>query len=334
MSNVFYNILVLITCWLFVSGAGIYITYFKQPEEMERLEKSEKVARLKEAEASALIAEEATTEQQAESILRRWQARYKVIPKMLESAQVIGYMNKLTGSGFENFDVTYDGKHSTTDFSYHSYNIAGRGYFNDLYGVIWELENNRNLYRVFDVNLNHIDLVKRERSTELEHLKVMVSFNMKVYAYYGGASGLSAEDSGFGPVSENDNLPIGQGDGLPFIPDDVLPKRKPALNPFSPLIKEQLPPNTYDDVDMDRSKLVSIVGDKAIFEYNGEYRPLGVGDPVYLGQVTVVDPNEGRVVVRLNLGGIIDEIELKLQSGEQFRQALGPVKMSPVGSQQ
>jgi hypothetical protein len=55
---------------------------------------------------------------------------------------------------------------------------------------------------------------------------------------------------------------------------------------------------------------------------------------VYLGQVTVVDPNVGRVVVRLNLGGIIDEIELKLQSGEQFRQALGPVKMSPVGSQQ
>ncbi|MDX1740380.1 MAG: hypothetical protein R3178_03765, partial [Rhodothermales bacterium] len=63
MSNLGYIIIILATCWLLVTGAGIYVTYFEQPEEMERLEKAEKLARLKQAETTALLAEEASSRQ-------------------------------------------------------------------------------------------------------------------------------------------------------------------------------------------------------------------------------------------------------------------------------
>jgi hypothetical protein len=67
----------------------------------------------------------------------------------------------------------------------------------------------------------------------------------------------------------------------------------------------------------------------AVFSLDDQLVSLGVGDPVYLGQIVSVDPREGRVIARLNKGGIIDEIEMVLDTGERFRQAVGPVQLSP-----
>jgi hypothetical protein len=75
--------------------------------------------------------------------------------------------------------------------------------------------------------------------------------------------------------------------------------------------------------------LVSIIGGKAVFREGDNFRAVGVGEDVYLGQIVEVDPTEGRVQARLNKGGIIDSIELYLQSGEQFRQALGSIRKAP-----
>jgi hypothetical protein len=55
-----------------------------------------------------------------------------------------------------------------------------------------------------------------------------------------------------------------------------------------------------------------------------------VGDNIYLGQIIEVDPIEGRVRARLNKGGIIDEVEIYLQSGDRSRQAQGSVQRSPL----
>ena len=94
---------------------------------------------------------------------------------------------------------------------------------------------------------------------------------------------------------------------------------------------ETLPPNTDGLIEVEKASLVSIVGDKAIFQEEGDtFRSVAIGDPVYLGQVVLVDPKEGRVLVRMNKGGIIDEIELMLQTGELYRQAVGPLNLSPV----
>ncbi|GIV62522.1 MAG: hypothetical protein KatS3mg044_1388 [Rhodothermaceae bacterium] len=332
MSNFAQNIVVLVVCWLLVTGAGIYVTYFDQPEDLERLEKAEKVSRMKQAELTALMAEEASTAEQAEEILRRWNARYKIIPRELDDEEVVAYLNYLSRDGFENFDITFSGEKGSKDFNKYVYQVSGRGYFDRLYRVVWELENNRYFFRVRNLNLEHIDLVSKDPRTQREALKVMVSFTMTVEAYFGGAEGLSADTEQTGAESRR-ALSEGLFTELPPVPMEVLPAREPAKNPFFPGILETIPPNTDNLVDVEEARLVSIVAGRAIFDWNGEYHQLDVGDRVYLGKIIEIDPTQDRVVARLNKGGIIDEIELELQTGERYRQALGPASLTPVQKQ-
>ncbi len=334
MSNIAYNVVVLVFLTLAVTGAGVYATMVKQPQEIERLEKADKVARLRQAEVTALLAEESSSALVAKGAVQKWKARYKVFPKELKVADVVHFINNRTQRGFKNFDVTVAGLQRTPDFSYHTLRINGRGYFSDLYKFVWDVENNRDFYRVRDLQLEHIDLISSVPETDKEQLQVMVSFNLTLDAYFGGSDALSAPTSDDMIASEDDvSLPVSvAANDLPSVPMSVLPSTKPEINPFYPLILETVPPNTYGLLDVEQSQFVSIVGREAIFEYEGEPVSVGVGDNVYLGQIVSVDPYRGTVVARLNRGGIIDEVEFELESGEQYRQAIGPPLLSPVQS--
>ena len=83
---------------------------------------------------------------------------------------------------------------------------------------------------------------------------------------------------------------------------------------------------------MDEATLVSIVGREAVVKEGEQYHQVKVGDQVYLGEITRIDANEGKVVARLNRGGIIDEVELIMETGDTYRQAIGPVRLAPVES--
>ena len=332
MSNIAYNVVILVLLALVVTGAGIYATMVVQPKEIERLEQADKVARLRQAEVTALLAEENSSAMVAKSAVQKWKARYKVFPKELKVADVVHFMNARTQRGFKNFDITVAGVNRTPDFSYHTLRINGRGYFNNLYRFIWDVENNRDFYRIRDLQLEHIDITTEVPGTERQQLQVMVSFNLTLDAYFGGSDALSAPTSDQMIASEDDiSLPVSAASNdLPSVPMSVLPTTRTEINPFYPLILETVPPNAYGLLDVEQSTLVSIVGREAIFETKDESVTVGVGDNVYLGQIVSVDPYKGLVVARLNRGGIIDEVEIELSTGDLFRQAVGPSELSPV----
>ncbi|NND71652.1 MAG: hypothetical protein HKN43_08735 [Rhodothermales bacterium] len=329
MSNIAYNIIILAFLAALVTAGGIYVTFVKQPKEIEKLEQTEKVARLKEAEVSALIAEENTSSKAAKEAINKWRARYKVIPAKLTSADVVNFVNQRSLSGFKTFDIEVEGNTSTQDFRYYTLKLSGRGYYNSLYKFIWEVENHRDFYRIRDLQLDQMDLLTKDEETGNNKMQVMVSFKMKLDAYYGGASGLSAPIGD--PMSEDEILPTSASNvDLPPVPSGVLPKSRPEINPFYPLILDEVPPNTYERLNMDEAVLVSIVGNEAIMQAGEAYFQLRVGDLVYLGEITRVDASDGLVAARLNRGGIIDEVELKLETGDNYRQALGSVRLAPV----
>lgn len=326
MTNVGYNIIVLSVFWVLAVGGGVYATFVKQPGELDRVHKAEQMIQMEQAELTALLVEETESEQLAAEALSRWNARYRSIPAKLTSAEVVGYLNQLTPSGFENFDVSYDRTTDLADFSYHTYRINGRGYFNSLYRFVWEIENGRPFYRLRDLSLDHIDVLKNDANTDRERLQVMVSFTLNVEAYYGGVEGMSPE----GVLLANTDAGLPTGVEAFELPPDVLPVRRPATNPFYPLIMDQLPPNTDNYVDVETATLVSIAGDVAVFQFNGEYRSVGVGDAVYLGYITALDQLGGKVHVRLNKGGIIDEVTLELDTVGRFMQARGANRLVPT----
>jgi len=334
MSNLGYNIIVLVVAWLLIAAGGFYWTFMEQPKELERLEKAEKVAKLRHAEVTSLLAEESASAQLAQEVVDKWRARYKIVPGDLTTPNIVAYLNALTATGFKNFDVSLVGNKPGRDFNTYTFRVNGRGYYTSLYKFIWEIENNRNFYAIRDLALENIDLITEDKKTGRDKLQVMVSFRLNVDAFYGGADGLSAPEGGFAANFESDVIPTGQtGRDRPPVPSYVLPEMRPISNPFYPLILDELPPNTYGHLDLGQAELASIIGDQAVFVENGEYVTVQVGDPIYLGEIILIDPTADRVVAKLNRGGIIDEVELSLHGENRYRQAMGSVRLAPVESE-
>ena len=329
MGNIYQNMIALGLCFALVAGGGIWITHFKQGGEMERLRKAEQLAKSKQAELDGLMLEVTASETEVDQVMRRWRSRYKVIPNTLVSEEVIAYLNKKTRVGFNPFDVVFREMISGASFQKYIIEITGRGKFNSLYDLIWSIENERRFYRIANLELSHFDLISTDPETNRDKMEVMVSFSFVLEAYYGGSAGLSAQDELRGTgVGQEGGIPTPLPD-LSQLPPGVLPTRRTALNPFLPLILDQIPPNSLGLLEIEEADLISIVGEEAVFETKDGFVSLALGDIVYLGQITEVDPRQGRVRARLNKGGIIDEIEIFLDTEKQFRQALGPTKLTP-----
>ena len=310
------NALLLFVAWLILTGVGVYLTYFKLPDEIAHYEKLEKLAHMRETEMGSLLAEYSASEERAREVESRWRSRYRYIPASLTTPEVVARLNELSRQGFETFNVQFMGSGQTQSVNYYTFRIEGRGYFYHLYRFVWEIENTPELYRIRNLSLDHIDLVKADRASGKERMMVMVSFNMQLEAYYGGLPDLQVAHMA-------DSL-------YRRLPRAVFPEKNPPVNPFYPGILEQLPPNSDNLIDIEKATLVSIVGGRAVFQDASGLRTVGVGENVYLGQITEIDPIEGRVVARLNRGGILDEVELHLETGERYRQALGPVLLAPL----
>lgn len=328
MSNLVQNLTILAICWLLATGGGVYMTFFEQPAEMDRLEKAEKVARMKQAELSSLMTEMTQSEEIADEVVVRWNARYKVVPRTLSSEDVIAFLNEHTANGFQPFDIVFKGHNTSRNFNTFTFDVTGRGHFPALYELIWSIENSRQLYRVNNLKLTHMDLRSVDPRTGREKMDVMVSFDFTLEAFYGGIAGLSVEDE-LADVPGAIAHRIDPSADLPHVPESVLPPRRVAGNPFYPVILDAVPPNSDNLVNVEEAKLTLIANGEAVFEWMDTFISVGAGDPVYLGQLISVDPRNGRVVARLNKGGIIDEIEMVLDTGDLFRQALGPVQLAP-----
>jgi hypothetical protein len=300
------NILILTACWLVVVGIGVYLTFVLQPAEMESLDQRARAAEIKTQETSALIAQQAETKEMASEIEARWNARYKVVPAALRTPDVVGYLNELTASGFERFDLTVDGIADGGGFRSYQLTAQGEADYESLYRLVWKLENHRRFYRVTRLDLNHMDLVQEDRQGRSRQ-RVMVQFTMTIEALFGGEAGMSAD-----PSAEADDVP-------PPVPADVMPALRPVVNPFFPHVSASLPPNTYDHVDLESADLVSIADGRAVFRDEQGYRTLAIGDVVYLGRITHIDPRASTVTARLNRGGIVDDVTLQLEGASLLR---------------
>ncbi|NNF58895.1 MAG: hypothetical protein HKN04_11720 [Rhodothermaceae bacterium] len=312
MSNDVLNTLIMTVVMALAIGAGFYVTQKVQPAEIERLEQEEEAIRLRQAEVETLMAEESIASVEAAEALQRWNARYKILPDQLTSPDVVDYLNALSRSGFRAFDITLSGVQNRGTFSVYTYNITGMAYYESLYAFIWNVENGRGLYQLHGLSVDKEVTTIPDRENEVDRQVVLARFAMTMDAYFAGSDGMSAPDS------------------LMEIPASVLPPRRPPVNPFYPLILTDLPNNVDDLVDVEMDGLVSVVGGQAVFVRKGEMRTLRVGDRVFLGHVASVDPNRARVVIALNKGGIRERVELDLQTGERFRQAIGSVQLENV----
>jgi hypothetical protein len=118
-------------------------------------------------------------------------------------------------------------------------------------------------------------------------------------------------------------------------PNTESSEEPPSLSkdPFGPIITANLPPNRDNLVEIERSDVKAVIPGRAfVLDQNQEFKVLESGDEVYLGYVTRISAEEGKIECTLNKGGIIEKVELKIRySADQQKTNLQTTFPSAIG---
>ncbi|HSQ74572.1 MAG TPA: hypothetical protein VLT13_03400 [Bacteroidota bacterium] len=277
---------------LLILAVGTYIRAFNLPEKITALEKEIHKIDEELQNTPNLVNQFNDLSAVLTDTQKRWEGRNKDIPPVDITAQSYAYFSHLIDlSGEVKLDMVYTGTTSQANYGYNTYVLKGEAPFDNLYRFIWYLENDRRLYKIQTIALKGLEVAP----TDEEEGKVLVTFDMNVQAFFSSVAELSSS------LGERQRVP------------NVL-----AADPFEPVISAGLPPNIDGLVEIERSDLKAVIPGKAfVLDQNNTIRTMHEGDEVYLGYVTRIVPDEGRMECTLNKGGIIEKVELKIRYGPQ-----------------
>ena len=275
-----------------ILAVGTYIRAFNLPKKITALEKEIQKIDEELQNTPNLVNQFNDLSAVLTDTQKRWEGRNKDIPPVDITAQSYAYFSHLIDlSGEVKLDMVYTGTTSQTNYGFNTYVLKGEAPFDNLYRFIWYLENDRRLYKIQTIALKGLEVAP----TDQEEGKVLVTFDMTVQAFFSSVSELSSS------LGERQRLP------------NVL-----TADPFEPVISAGLPPNIDGLVEIERSDLKAVIPGKAfVLDQNNTIRTMHEGDEVYLGYVTRIVPDEGRLECTLNKGGIIEKVELKIRYGPQ-----------------
>lgn len=264
-----------------------YIYFFQRPKIKDR---QQQLINLQAYEYDIV----ALTEQLKEKQIRAAQldsilaARKYIIPENIIPLRFYEFMNGVQAmmSPKTRINIEYKEKKEEQEFFYYEYNLTGVGSYNDIYKLIFAIEQSKELKKIKHVTLNNF--IQAPEDSEPEFL---VSFNIIVAVYFASSNRFTTVG-----YSEN-NL------NAPFVYDI-----------FYPLIQTAIPPNIDGLLDVQGARLLALVPEGAfISNMSGDSYLLNEGDKVYLGYLTKIDYKNNTVKFILNKGGIVETKELALE---------------------
>ena len=210
------------------------------------------------------------------------------IPKDLSSIKFYNFVNNVVSDFSEHTQVNieFQGQSADKGFFYYKYKLTGSGFFNEVYKLIYSIEQSKELKKITDLSLGN--LIK----TDSDGIPLfLVNFEMTAQVYF-------SSNSRFAPVQfvEN-NLNTG-----------------PIYDAFYPLIRNEIEPNIDNLLDVQGAKLLALIPEGAfIADTHGSTYLVWEGEQVYLGYLTKIDYEENSVSFILNKGGIIEKVNLELE---------------------
>ncbi|MCZ7609446.1 MAG: hypothetical protein M5U17_04715 [Ignavibacterium sp.] len=287
MNKKLRSTLVLLALLLIILIAGGSYLYFVQGKDLNK-----KRDNLKELQAKALDPQELLAQYQdlleksnkLDSILAN---REFNIPQNLSSIKFYNFVNNVT-NGFSDkaqVNIEYIEQKQEKEFFYHDYKLTGFGYFNEVYNLIYAIENSKELKKVTNINLGNLVQTK-----EGENPVYLVNFTVNARTYF-------SRDNRFAPAT--------------FVENNL---SSPTLyDGFYPLIRNEIPPNIDELLDVQGATLLALIPEGAfIADSKGNTYLIWEGEQVYLGYLTKIDYQNSRVSFILNKGGIIEKVDLQL----------------------
>ena len=277
--------LVAVLVFLLVAG-GVYIFVF------QRGKLNEKRIKLRDLESINYNTEQLNIqlkelEKRAASLDSILSARKFNIPQNLSSIKFYNFINQVS-SGFSpntQIDVEFMSQKKDKEFFYYEYKITGAGPYNDVYKLIYSIEQGKELKK-----LKNLTLTNQIATTKEGVPNFVVNFNGIVGVYF-------SSDNRFAPAI--------------FVENNLLAGLK--YDAFYPLIRTSIPPNVDDLLDVQGAKLLALIPEGAFLaDTKGNTYLLWEGEQVYLGYLTKIDYEHNTVGFILNKGGIIEKVELAL----------------------
>jgi hypothetical protein len=215
-------------------------------------------------------------------------ARKFNIPKNISPLRFYEFMNKINGqlSADSKLDIEYIERKVDKNFFYYEYKMTGYGDFNDVYQIIYAIEESKELKKILNISLSNYIL-----STETSEPEFLVNYVINVGVYF----------------SDNDRFASAE-----YVENNL---RAPHVyDVFYPLVRTQIPPNVEGLLDVQGARLLAIVPDGVFLsDLKGESYLLMEGDKVYLGYLTQIDRKNNKARFVLNKGGIVESVEIPLE---------------------
>jgi|GEM_PF-252175 len=273
---------------LILVAGGVYIFI------IQRGSINENQAELKKLKANDYNTEQLTAQynelSKRESILDSILAARKFnIPQNLSSIKFFNFTNVVTSGFSENtqLNIEYAERKPEKDFFYYEYKLSGTGEFNEVYELIYAIEQSKELKKIGALSLNSVVSTDKDGFP-----KFLVSFSMAVDVYFSNDNRFASSS-----IKEND-LKTGR-----------------IYNLFYPLIRNEIPPNIDNLLDVQGARLLALIPEGAFLsDSKGNTYLLWEGEQVYLGYLTKIDYDNSKVSFILNKGGIIEKVELSLET--------------------
>jgi hypothetical protein len=173
------------------------------------------------------------------------------------------------------------------------------------------MENEPEFYRIRDLNMSRTEV----QDARWRSRRDMVRFTMTLDAYFMGIEGLS--------VARNE---------LASVPTAYLPVQELPNNSFKPKVRVYRPRATQDDkLDVEQAALVSIAGNRAIFQDGSTQYIVYEGTSVRYGEISRIDPINVLVRATLTKDGRTQTVDVRMEeTGPAYRQAEGNTQLVPI----
>lgn len=279
---------------LVIALLGGFFTMISLPKKLNKVEGDIKKIELDLQNTPDLANQYNTLSAKFDDMKKRWELRNKDIPAKDIPSETYDYLNRmLQTTGEVTINMTYVGPKMFGDYGYNVYTLKGWAPFSNLFKYLWYIENGRRLFKISTLHLS-----KDERKEEgTGETKILVNYDMELQAFFSSIPELNASP------------------GERLLSTAVL-----NTNPFAPLIMGELPVAREEEIDIERSDLKAVIPGRAmITDQRQRQRFIEEGDAVYLGSVTKILPELGKIECLLNKGGVPERYELSIRQGQPIK---------------
>jgi hypothetical protein len=285
------NTLILTVLLLIVIVIGSVFTFVFQKGDIDSRKKRLNELNLNAYNTDELIEQLNTLKARAVELDSILALRKFNIPVNLHQSEFYNFVNRVSfGFAPDSYvNIEYKDIIVSQNYKHYTYSLSGTAYYNDVYKLIYAIEQSKELKKVLSCSFDNFVKVDDEG---IPHY--FVTYNIQCAVYH------SDDDRYASSVSKENRL-----------------SPNPVYDIFYPLIRNEIPPNIDDLLDVQSAQLLALIPEGAfIADSKGTTHLLWEGDKVYLGYLTEIDYDENVVHFVLNKGGIIEKLTLTLDKKE------------------